>query len=443
MRHPWHRLRWLGLLLAAAWTGCAPNQPAARSGGGRSATGPVNRLVVLDRTGNLLTLRPDGTDRLHLTRDAGEHKGYSEPAWSPDATRVAWVAAERDGEALRSAIRYRAWSGGEAGSVLTQTPPVYLAWSPNGRRLAFLAPATVNPRGRVTPTMTFNVADLTDQGGAARMAASGRPFYFDWAPDSRRVVVHFNDRRVQTLQLYRDGIPQPSPVDSGAFGTPEWLPDGREVLYATAPQTGDGGGRRGSELVTAAADHLRREPVLDYRGGISFSVRPDGRQLAYVLTMGASPMASFGPLLVRSLDDPQAKPVGVSPLPVMAFFWSPDGKQLLYVTPEPGAAQPEVRPVLWTPVQQRPELWLRWHLWDGRKSRSLGRFMASGPFFRSYLRYADQYARSVSLWSPASDAFVFAGRADSGQPGVWVQPIAADAAPKRVADGVLAAWSPR
>ena len=50
----------------------------------------------------------------------------------------------------------------------------------------------------------------------------------------------------------------------------------------------------------------------------------------------------------------------------------------------------------------------------------------------------------MTLWSPDGSAFVYAGeQAESGESGIWIQPATPKIAPVRVADGVVAFWSPR
>jgi hypothetical protein len=50
----------------------------------------------------------------------------------------------------------------------------------------------------------------------------------------------------------------------------------------------------------------------------------------------------------------------------------------------------------------------------------------------------------MTLWSPDGLAFVYAGeQVESGESGVWIQLAAPRIAPVRVADGVVASWSPR
>ena len=109
-----------------------------------------------------------------------------------------------------------------------------------------------------------------------------------------------------------------------------------------------------------------------------------------------------------------------------AFFWSPDGTKLLSLLPEVAPGR----------------IWFRWGVWEDGSSFSTGRFVPSLEFSRDYLQFFEQYAQSMRLWSPDGSAFVYAGEEESGGSGIWIQPATQDTAPVRLADGVVASWSP-
>ena len=61
--------------------------------------------------------------------------------------------------------------------------------------------------------------------------------------------------------------------------------------------------------------------------------------------------------------------------------------------------------------------------------------------FLQVLPYFDQYARSMTFWSPDSRQFVYTQTDANGAPGVWVADIAGNANPQRIGDGSIAVWS--
>jgi hypothetical protein len=109
-----------------------------------------------------------------------------------------------------------------------------------------------------------------------------------------------------------------------------------------------------------------------------------------------------------------------------AFFWSPDGERLLYLDPDP----------------EEEQLWFRWGVWDGTSSFLTRRFVPSMLIAGAYLRFFEQYAQSMSLWSPDGTAFAYPGTNEEGEEGIWVQSARPDRAPVLVADGDFVAWSP-
>jgi TolB protein len=59
-----------------------------------------------------------------------------------------------------------------------------------------------------------------------------------------------------------------------------------------------------------------------------------------------------------------------------------------------------------------------------------------------YLPFFEQYAQSMSPWSPDSRAFAYAGFNEQGEAGIWVQEARSDRAPVLVSDGEFVSWSP-
>ena len=178
-----------------------------------------------------------------------------------------------------------------------------------------------------------------------------------------------------------------------------------------------------------------------FDGSISFSLSPGGDQVAYIVTERSMAAAAFGALYVTDLSTGQTRTVSTEP--TLAFFWSPEGDRLAYLQlggSRPDVPQASLRPVSATAVDVP---WLRWHLWDGTGSTALSQFQPNATYLLDYLRYFDQYARSMTPWAPDGSAFTYAGEGMSGAQGIWVQPATPDGEAVRIGDGVYAAWSPR
>jgi TolB protein len=143
-------------------------------------------------------------------------------------------------------------------------------------------------------------------------------------------------------------------------------------------------------------------------------------------------------LFVRVLSEEQSQPIAEEP--VLAFWWSPDSQKLLFLTVETRKLPDSAQPVDFRP-QSSDSLYLRWHIWDGEHTTNFPRFVPSDTFLADYVRFADQYARSMTLWSPDSRAFTYAARAAGGEDAIWVQP-ASGAGAQQVTAGTMATWSP-
>jgi TolB protein len=144
-----------------------------------------------------------------------------------------------------------------------------------------------------------------------------------------------------------------------------------------------------------------------------------------VITPSQVGLAAFGPLYVVEMETNRTREL--SDRPVLAFFWSPDGKKLAYLVAD----------------DRSDELRLRWYVWEGGRPRPYSSFLPSRTFFQGYIVFFDQYAQSMSIWSPDSTAFTYAGTDEAGRSGIWVQTLGADIAPVWVGRGVVASWSPR
>lgn len=126
--------------------------------------------------------------------------------------------------------------------------------------------------------------------------------------------------------------------------------------------------------------------------------------------------------------------------------WSPDGKQIAYLSMLPpgsqGCGDCSRVPGLAAPLDQRSQIRMRWRIADVEtgQARTLVTFAPTANFI-TLLPYFDQYARSLTFWSPDSKRFVYAQREAQGTGSVWVTEITENATPTKVGDGTLAVWS--
>ncbi len=383
-------------------------------------------LVVLAEDGNVVTMRPDGSDLALLTDDAGPQLQYSQPTWAPDGSRVAWTRVDGRAEgAPAAAVLTAAPDGSDQTEAATPLPVFYMFWDPTSRKLAYLHSGI--------PTLEMGIVDVAAGGGDAATVDTGQPYYFSWAPDGETLLAHVGTDRLDEVDA-ASGDPAAVAGPPGTFQAPSWSGDGSQ-LYAVAADSGETLVRR-----DAAGDETE---LLAYDGFIWFLPSPDGSQVAFQVLRegdegGVTAAADRPALATRAfqLAQPADAPVGALAVLDLAsgeidtlaadsavgFFWSPRGTLLsLHLDADRSG-------------------WFRWRIW-GDQPFTGPSYQPTATVARDYLPFFDQYAQSLTPWSPDGTAFTYAGRHE-GERGIWVQRLDPDAAPVRVAGGTFAAWSP-
>lgn len=359
----------------------------------------VDRLVVLGQDGNVYTMARDGTDRADLTTDAGAEAQYFQPVWSPTGRHIAVSESRADGTISMSAIDV---ASGEFLRSAAAAPPFYYSWAPDGERLVYLSGA-----GQLTLT-------LIEPGADGIVIGAGQPFYFAWHSSAEEMLVHIGTTRLELLDI--TGAITPIDASPGAFQAPSW----QNGVQLYVREVGDR-----QEMVLDAGEE--QTVVTSYTTASFFTLSPDGKSVAYRVSGGGGEgviSAAYRQATdqLQVFDAASGTTVAVSDKLVVAFWWSPDSEKLLYLDLVEGGS-------------------LQWHVWDGTESTDHALFLPSPTFARDFLPFFDQYALSMTLWSPDSNAYAFPGVVDS-EIGIWVQTLG-EAAPTLVGDGVFVGWSPR
>jgi hypothetical protein len=140
--------------------------------------------------------------------------GASEPAWSPDGRRLTYVARGPDG----AGDVFVADANGTHSAALTHTEGIEErspSWSPDGRRLAF--------------EQSGKIVVIRADGSDPRVLARGEDPA--WSPGGRRIAF----QRGGDLFLVRatGGRPRPLTRSAGWEMSPAWSPDGRRLAFAS------------------------------------------------------------------------------------------------------------------------------------------------------------------------------------------------------------------
>jgi TolB protein len=425
-------------VMSAVWLTLTACQAVPATAIDRSST-PVaaqpgsatNRIAVIEAGGAIYTANPDGSDRVDVNTSGAAPNAAL--AWSPDGSRLAFSLVTDDSSCLITTGP----RGENRVPVFSDQPalaPFYLYWSPDSRRVAFLTPS-------LQDRMALQVAQAT-QAESARIIARGQPNYFSWSPEGERLALHIGGLQgyVGTYAL-ADESTRKRDADPALFQAPAWSPAGEAYLFARdgAPASDD--------LVLARGDE---ETVLArFDAGIAFAWSPDGARVAYSTLSRQGPHYSG----LYALDADGGAPRRLVDESHEAFFWSPDGARIAYLTARTGSdvegrapQMPGSRaegPAAPRIEQSATSITLVWNVVDvasGRTTalasfRPTGHFLAVVPFF-------DQYAQSITFWSPDSRYLLLAGRPLGRESAIYrIDTHAESERLARIGPGEFAVWS--
>lgn len=408
------------------------------------------RLAVVDTAGALTSTDGFGGSP---TSYAEARVAFQFPAWSPDGTAIASIGTGPDGSAVY-VFPARAPSDPPAEPIRIyespDRPPFYLYWTPDGRQLSFL---TTEPEG-----LALRIAPA-DGSGSAYVVRAGAPMYWTFiGPDT--MLVHSGTSGPEAFfgEIGLDGSPFPgTDRAAGIFRAPAASADGRYRAYL-APGSDSIG-----EVVRESRDGTGTTRIRAFgSGAVAFS--PTDGALAFLAPdrpVSPAPPLPVGPL--RILDPGAAEARTLLDGSVVAFFWSPTGREIAALSLE-GSDNPVTDAGRNTVILARATL--------GRGSlamasigglateaaagvslrlsfvtiangaiRSEREVRLSDLFVNQVLPFFDQYALSHRLWSPdgASIVLPLVGAGDTTELVV----IPADGAePRTVAIAEIGFWSP-
>ena len=238
----------------------------------------------------VLTRRDPATDRRvaalmvsddrRTWRELPDSTGASHPRWSPDGTRLAYL--RRTGERMAVVV------AGAAGqpTVLAEGPAMLreLAWSPDGRQLAWHAHVDAAPPGWLSLPRAPEGADW-----APPFAVTER---LQWRHDT---VGDLAEGGFQVMLAPADGSAPPRQLTEGAWSSGfmrpsglAWTVDGSELLLAATrrPDWDRAQDERDIYAIRASDGAVRRLTDRPGQQG-ALAVCPDGKRLAFT---GVAPL---------------------------------------------------------------------------------------------------------------------------------------------------------
>ena len=228
-----------------------------------SSPGASSDAIALAARGgsgfDIFTVEFDGS--LTVTQLTDDPAGDFWPAWSPDASQIAFT---------KNADIYVVPADGSGPAVRLTNDPGFddnPTWSPDGRRLAFLS-TRADGRSHIFVLDLLDLAEPPVQLTSGRSSESGPR----WSPDGTRLTFSQNIR-IQVLDLASGTITEVAP--SGR--APTWSPDGTEIAFQRTIQS-----PRQEDLFAVAADgSTERRLTNDGEFEIDPAWSPDGSEIAY------------------------------------------------------------------------------------------------------------------------------------------------------------------
>ncbi len=238
------------------------------------------------------------------------------------ATRIAYITATGRGKQQRVALKVADADGYDPQTIVSSKEPLMSpAWSPDGRRLAYVSFEHGKPAVYVQEVFTGK-----RQKVAAYKGINGAPA---WSPDGRELA----------LTLSRDGNPEIYVLNLNrrtlrrltnhyAIDTePAWAPDGRSIVF-----TSDRGGKPQIYRIPSGGGKARRITFEgSYNARASFS--PDGKLLTMVTREGRAYRIGVLDLKIGALQVLSNGKLDESP------SFAPNGSMIIYATKNHGKGE--------------------------------------------------------------------------------------------------------
>jgi Tol biopolymer transport system component/cytosine/adenosine deaminase-related metal-dependent hydrolase len=326
---------------------------------------PDGRTIAMDLLGVLWVLPATGGPAHRLTSDLFD---IAQPDWSPDSSTLAFQSY-RDGNFHLWIIR----PDGSGLRQLTQGPYDHREprFSPDGRKLAF----SVDLSG----SYGVYTLDLADSTVATVADTASEEYEPAWSPDGSKIAFVVANTRIDVVTV-ADGTRTTAVQvpDGQVIHSPEWTPDGADLVYCLTANGTAQLVRAGTALFTGeevypfrvswsgAADYLytadglirRRSPGSSVPRVIGFSAQVTVNTPAYpkrqrdfdsaepkpVIGIGSPVLSPDGrSVAFRALNDLYLMRIGEPPKPLTGDkwwksdpAWSPDGRYLSYSTDRGG-----------------------------------------------------------------------------------------------------------
>jgi Tol biopolymer transport system component len=278
-----------GLLLAGlSLTAVTPGQPLRANG----------VIAWADEGNEILAVNAHGKTRVIV-------RYGNSPAWSPNGRKLAYIGSFLDPKTDNYSPRLYVMNANgtqkrrlraitfDLSNAASSSPP---SWSPNGKALAFAG----------APAGTDHVYAINvDGSGLRKLTNGGEAAEPVWSPDGSQIAFVRGLKNAAVYVVKADGSGVRKLAKGGGFlGLPAWSPDGTKIAF-----TGNRGG-----VYVINADGSGQDKLSD---GNSSVWSPGGRKIAF---------SNRGGVYVMNADGSGQHKLANGG----ALVWSPDGRKIAF-----------------------------------------------------------------------------------------------------------------
>ena len=245
----------------------------------------------------------------------------SAPRWSPDGTRLLYIAAGQP-SGMQLWVRYMDGDAGTTQLTRLNEAPTEPEWSPNGQQIAF--------RMNVPTRETWNITLPAAPKGAKWTETPRIVQRLNYRSDR----VGFTDDGYQHLFVMSADGGQARQVTNGNWNhsAARWTPDSKALLFSSLRTPDSEGAWRESEIYRADVSTGTITPLTRRKGPDNNPIpSPDGRLIAYTGYDSTDATWKDANIYLMNADgtNPRAINAALDRSP-QGMMWAPDGSGLYY-----------------------------------------------------------------------------------------------------------------